>query len=160
MKTNIRKTENRFRSLLNQFIAKGDLLRNYGLFLVQLLRLRQCTGHPFMMEQTIKESWTLDDVREARQKLNAISSKNFRPFYERTRIWVKERSSSPYDGDEPRENNFRMEPERFGRGEMGNSFNMNQALRSLKKDTLEKRVQCGICGDFPVAPWTTDVTTR
>lgn len=49
--------------------------------MVQLLRLRQCTGHPFMLERTIKESWTLEDVNELQQKLARLKG-DTRPFYE------------------------------------------------------------------------------
>ncbi|EPE28424.1 P-loop containing nucleoside triphosphate hydrolase [Glarea lozoyensis ATCC 20868] len=146
-------TENRFRDMINQYIAKHDLSKNYAHFFVQLLRLRQCTGHPFMMERTIKECWTLDDAQEARQKLNAMKSKATKPFYERTKLWVNGRSSNT---SEDFENLFENESGNFGREDMGNSFSMRTALKSLKKVTLEKRVHCGICGDFPVAPFTTE----
>jgi hypothetical protein len=140
--------------MINQYIAKKDLCKNYAYFFVQLLRLRQCTGHPFMMERTVKECWTLDDVQEARQKLNTIKSKVTKPFYERTKLWVNGRTSTT---PEEFEDLFENESGNFGRGDMGNSFSMRAALKSLKKPALEKRVHCGICGDFPVAPWTTDV---
>lgn len=62
------------------FIAKRDPQRSYMFFFVQLLRLRQCTSHYFMMEQVIKESWTLEDVEEACRKLNAIKRRSDSPF--------------------------------------------------------------------------------
>jgi hypothetical protein len=126
--------------------------------MVQLLRLRQCTGHPFMMERTIKECWTLDDVMEARQRLNRIRSEESKPFYKRAKLWVEGRSSSSFGGDDSADNMFNNGSGSFGRGQMGHSFSMNTAFKSLKEGPLAKRVQCGICGDFPVAPWTTEVS--
>lgn len=53
--------------------------------MVQLLRLRQCTSHPFMLEKTIRESWTLEDVAELRATL-AKFSRNTTPFYEQCQL--------------------------------------------------------------------------
>jgi hypothetical protein len=110
-----------------------------------------------MMERTIKECWTLDDVMQARRRLNEIKSKESKPFYERAKLWVDGRSSSPFGGDEQGDM-FDKTSGSFGRGDMGLSFSMNTALKSLKDGPLAKRIRCGICGDFPVAPWTTDVS--
>ncbi|KAF4609822.1 hypothetical protein G7Y89_g15801 [Cudoniella acicularis] len=71
--------------------SRGDIRRNYGMFMVQLLRLRQCTSHPFMLERTIKENWTIEDVQELRHRLDRLgSSRSMKPFYEQTLTWVKE----------------------------------------------------------------------
>ncbi|KAH8678935.1 SNF2 family N-terminal domain-containing protein [Tricladium varicosporioides] len=84
-------TENRFRTTLNTFIAKGDVRRNYGVFMVQLLRLRQCTSHPFMLERTIKECWTMEDVTELKSKLERLKvAHGMKPFYQQTQLWVAE----------------------------------------------------------------------
>lgn len=80
-------TENRFRTNLNVFFAKGEARRNYGVFMVQLLRLRQCTGHLFMLERVIKESWTREDVAELQKRLAKLnSSANRKPFYEQCKV--------------------------------------------------------------------------
>jgi hypothetical protein len=53
--------------------------------MVQLLRLRQCTSHPFMLERTIKDCWTLEDVDEMKSKMKKLRTTS-RPFYEQCRI--------------------------------------------------------------------------
>jgi hypothetical protein len=87
-------TENRFRSNLNTFFAKDQAQRAYGVFMVQLLRLRQCTSHPFMLERTIKESWTLEDVSELKAKLSRLNgggdAMSRKPFYEQCKVWVEQ----------------------------------------------------------------------
>ncbi|RAL65691.1 hypothetical protein DID88_005359 [Monilinia fructigena] len=80
-------TENRFRANLNVFLAKGTAQRAYGVFFVQLLRLRQCTSHPFMLERTMKESWTTEDVELLRGELKRQGVSRI-PFYEQCKLWV------------------------------------------------------------------------
>ncbi|EHK98685.1 putative DNA repair protein RAD5 [Glarea lozoyensis 74030] len=137
-------TENRFRDMINQYIAKHDLSKNYAHFFVQLLRLRQCTGHPFMMERTIKECWTLDDAQEARQKLNAMKSKATKPFYERTKLWVNGRSSNT---SEDFENLFENESGNFGREDMGNSSCLEEYIhRQTAEEDDVRATECPKCG--------------
>ncbi|CZR69452.1 related to protein RIS1 [Phialocephala subalpina] len=146
-------TENRFRSNLNTFFAKGSAGRNYGVFMVQLLRLRQCTGHPFMLERTIKESWTLEDVQELQHKLARLKA-DTRPFYEQCKAWVehadKTRSERFMGGEEGEE----TLP--FGRGDYGHNFNFTGAMGSLSEEQMFRRVVCGICADMPMGPVRTD----
>lgn len=78
-------TENRFRDNLNMYFAKGEARRNYGIFVVQLLRLRQCTSHPFMLEKTIRESWTLEDIEELKSKITRLG-RNAAPFYKQCKV--------------------------------------------------------------------------
>ncbi|KAE8441985.1 hypothetical protein EG329_004111 [Mollisiaceae sp. DMI_Dod_QoI] len=149
-------TENRFRSNLNTFFAKGSARRNYGVFMVQLLRLRQCTGHPFMLERTIKESWTLEDVTELQIKLDKLGKLNGhkKPFYEQCKLWVEEsekRREEVLASDEDAEV---VQP--FGKGDYGHSFNFGQALSNLSEEQLFRRVVCNICADIPMAAMKTD----
>ncbi|RDL39913.1 uncharacterized protein BP5553_04253 [Venustampulla echinocandica] len=148
-------TENRFRQTLNMFIAKGDIRRKYGIFMVQLLRLRQCTSHPFMLERTIKESWTSDDVAELKDKLSQLnSSPTHRPFYEQTRVWVNEAEASRAKssaGEGIPEGQLS-----FGRGSYGTNFNMDKALEMLSEKELYASINCGICQDVPQEPMGTN----
>ncbi len=77
----IEQTETRFRSNVNVFFQKGTAGANYSTFLVQLLRLRQMTSHPFMLERTIKELWTLEDIQTLRRELEALRDDEPVPFY-------------------------------------------------------------------------------
>ncbi|TAQ90570.1 hypothetical protein B7494_g1097 [Chlorociboria aeruginascens] len=141
-------TENRFRSNLNTFFANGTAQRAYGLFLVQLLRLRQCTSHPFMLERTIRDSWTSEDVAELKRKLKKLS-KTTVPFYEQCKQWVTK-------SVEEREASQALEAMPFGISDFGELFQLDQALDTLDDQTLFERVTCRICADIPMQPVITD----
>ncbi|TVY39756.1 putative ATP-dependent helicase, partial [Lachnellula occidentalis] len=131
-------TENRFRSNINRYFEAGEVRRNYSVFMVQLLRLRQCTSHPFMLERTIKEAWTLEDVNELHDKFEKLGAHGAKPFYEQT----KGEELGP------------LLP--FGRGEYGRKFDMQKAFSGLSEAELHQRVNCGFCSDVPHEPMETD----
>ncbi|KUJ16639.1 uncharacterized protein LY89DRAFT_647352 [Mollisia scopiformis] len=148
-------TENRFRNNLNAFFAKGEARRNYGIFMVQLLRLRQCTGHPFMLERTIKESWTLEDVTELQDKLAKLSNhENRKPFYEQCKAWVEQSERHRQNAHDTGEEVGFAAP--FGRGDYGANFDFAPALDNLDEKDLFARVVCCVCTDVPVGAVKTD----
>ncbi|PBP21187.1 hypothetical protein BUE80_DR007992 [Diplocarpon rosae] len=150
-------TENRFRDNLNAFFKKGEASRNYSLFLVQLLRLRQCTSHPFMLEHTIKESWTLEDLQELTLRLRKLKdAPNSRPFYEQCKLWVEQSEARRAERRQRGEVVPDEEMLPFGRSDYGHNFNMEKALKTLDEEELFKRVTCSICSDFPMEPMRTD----
>ena len=51
--------EDRFRAILNQHLLEGTAQHNYNFWMVQLLRLRQATAHPFLLESLIKSLFTV-----------------------------------------------------------------------------------------------------
>ncbi|KAI9649741.1 hypothetical protein NHQ30_002322 [Ciborinia camelliae] len=142
-------TENRFRANLNVFLANGTAQRAYGVFFVQLLRLRQCTSHPFMLERTMKESWTTEDVEFLRAELRKYQISNI-PFYEQCKLWVsqseEERAAARARGERG------AEAIPFGLSEFGESFQFDKALDSLNDEELYTRITCHICSDVPNQP--------
>lgn len=148
-------TENRFRANLNVFLANGTAQRAYGVFFVQLLRLRQCTSHPFMLERTMKESWTTEDVELLRGELKKQGISRI-PFYEQCKLWVtqseEERAAAIARGEEG------AEAIPFGLSEFGNSFKFDKALDSLNDEELYTRITCHICSDVPNQPIITTVS--
>lgn len=148
-------TENRFRANLNVFLANDTAQRAYGVFFVQLLRLRQCTSHPFMLERTMKESWTTEDVEALRKELAKYSNSNV-PFYEQCKLWVsqseEERAEARARGEEG------AEAIPFGLSKFGESFQFDKALDSLNDEELYNRITCHICSDVPNQPIITSVS--
>jgi hypothetical protein len=134
---------------------------NYTIFLVQLLRLRQCTSHPFMLERTIRESWTSEDVNELRRRLNRLKVVSSLPFYEQCRLWVsqgeEERKASQEARDRGEDVPQTLGAMPFGIGNYGHAFSMDKALRTLNDKNMWERVTCAICSDIPMQPTTTDV---
>ncbi|KAI9051714.1 hypothetical protein LZ554_004754 [Drepanopeziza brunnea f. sp. 'monogermtubi'] len=148
-------TENRFRSNLNSFFKKGEASRNYGVFMVQLLRLRQCTSHPFMLERTIKESWTTEDLHELQSGLGKLKN-NARPFYEQCKVWVEQSEARRNERRDRGEDVPDDEMLPFGRSDYGREFNMEKVLKTLNEQELYGRVTCSICSDLPIDPTQTD----
>lgn len=136
------------------YIRRGDTRRNYTTWMVQLLRLRQCTGHPFMMERTIKEVWGLDDVRELKQQLAALGSRASLPFYRRTKQWVEDSQAKKANRQYAQTNSG------FGKGAFGSSFSLATALGTLKEKELFARLRCGICEDVPTQPVQIDTVSQ
>jgi len=140
-------TENRFRANLNKFFERGDAARNYSVFMVQLLRLRQITSHPWMIEGTIRECWTLEDLKELKKRLKELDEQRRGPFYEQTQIWLKEteaeRDAAVARGEVP------MESIAFGKGTFGRSFKMTHVLATLSEQEMADRMTCGKCSDCP-----------
>ena len=156
----LHQTENRFRANLNTFLAAGTAGRNYTFFMVQLLRLRQCTSHPFMLERTIKESWTSEDVAELKSKLHRLST-NVKPFYEQCKVWVEQseadREAVRASGETAAEPGEVMP---FGRSDYGHSFVINKPLSTLSEKDLYSRVTCSRCSDIPIQPTQTSVSVK
>ncbi|KAH6718269.1 SNF2 family N-terminal domain-containing protein [Leptodontidium sp. MPI-SDFR-AT-0119] len=148
-------TENRFRNNLNAFFKKGEASRNYGVFMVQLLRLRQCTSHPFMLERTIKESWTMEDVQELRVRLAKLQQLS-RPFYEQCKLWVETSEASRAEAQARSEDVPDDEMLSFGQSSYGHTFDMDRVLKTLNETELYERVTCSLCSDVPIEPLKTD----
>lgn len=140
-------TENRFRSNLNRFFAKGDAARNYSVFMVQLLRLRQITSHPWQIERTMRECWTFEDLMELKQRLKDLEKQTISPFYEQTKVWLRRTADEQQPANGNGEDHRRVMP--FGKGDFGRTFSIDHALASLNEREMMERVICGICADFP-----------
>jgi len=113
-----------------------------------------------MLERTIKEAWTLEDVEELRSRLSRFAqAEKLQPFYEQTKVWVEqseaERETAKARGEEVREPGMIIP---FGRSDYGHSFNIDKALETLSEQEMFDRVVCGLCQDVPQVPMKTDVS--
>ncbi|CAD6448459.1 19c1cb6b-239e-4802-8012-564b4d8d53ef [Sclerotinia trifoliorum] len=142
-------TESRFRANLNVFLANGTAQRAYGVFFVQLLRLRQCTSHPFMLERTMRESWTTEDVEQLRRELGKFSDTNV-TFYEQCKLWVAQSEEERAEAKAKGEKGAEAIP--FGISKFGESFKFDSALDSLNEEELYTRITCHLCSDVPNEP--------
>jgi hypothetical protein len=116
-----------------------------------------------MLERTIKESWTLEDVAELKSGLSRLrrdsNSDSNRPFYEHCKVWVEDaelRRKAVESGEESIGEDFEELP--FGQGDFGHQFSMKGALKTLSEKELFKRVTCSMCADMPLEPMKTDVS--
>jgi hypothetical protein len=109
-----------------------------------------------MLERTIKEAWTLEDVSELRIKLERLGARGARPFYEQTKVWVQESEEVRAAAAAKGETIGPLLP--FGRGSYGDRFDMDKAINTLDEKELHLRVNCGICSDIPEDSMETDVS--
>ena len=110
-----------------------------------------------MLERTIKESWTSEDVAQLKKILGRLSQ-SAKPFYEQCELWVtqseKERAEARERGEAEPENAPKVP---FGLSDYGDKFEFDKALETLREDELYSRVTCKICSDFPIEPLITTV---
>jgi hypothetical protein len=111
-----------------------------------------------MLERTIRESWTIEDVKELRRRLKALGKSN-QPFYEQCQVWAtnneEERQAARDRGEEVPDG----EAMPYGQGNYGHHFEMTKALRTLNEEELYSRVTCSLCSDLPRQPMMTDVSS-
>ena len=143
--------------MINTLLKDRSAAGNYVHIFVILLRLRQCASHPFMLEQTIKESWAIEDVERLKHGLSKMSD-DHTPFYEQCAAWVRQSEKERQAAKEATEinENGPQVPETmpFGRSEFGHRFKMDKMLAALQ----EEDIICGICGQLPYEPTKTDVS--
>lgn len=139
-KTIYRLLEQKFRDIINQHFERGDSRKNYGVFLAQLLRLRQATAHPFLLEQCVKDLFDVQDLAILKAKLEVLSG-NQTPIYEQLQLWVGPTTDEATE--EP------VNKAEFGRSEFGKHFEMGPFLDSMDTEALFSKVVCRLCGDLP-----------
>jgi hypothetical protein len=158
-----RMLEDRFRENMNYHLKKGTAQGNYNNFMVQLLRLRQCTAHPFLLESTIRDILTPEDLKSLKNNLWDLS-KSKQPLYEQIQQWVQEGSAwreRPRDPDESETQEVQISGGMpFGRSEFGKSFDMNRYLDAIDGPELMENVICKLCGDQPTNAQITNVSVR
>jgi len=113
-----------------------------------------------MLERTIRESWTSEDVHELQTRLKQ-RKKDQTPFYDQCKIWVCQSEEERKKAQEAKERGEAvpesLETMQFGRSDYGHKFRMDKALVTLGEKELYSRVVCCLCSDIPSVPTATDV---
>ncbi|RYP62643.1 hypothetical protein DL771_009636 [Monosporascus sp. 5C6A] len=146
MLTPRRLLEKRFKESLNQAMAARAAGKNIQIYLVYIMRLRQAICHPFLLEGMIRDSFTIEDIRELRLNLSQISGRS--PVYEEIQHWcemsdevldlstfVPDASTLPQD-----------------QNESGFESSMDSHLRRLDAEMVLELMQCKVCGDNSTHP--------
>lgn len=169
-----RTLERHFRERINRHFAEGTAQKNYSMFMVLLLRLRQCTARksenfiyqcttnrlcqdPFLLETTLKQILSLGEIYHLKAELKKLSQDK-KPFYEQIDQWVpraQEEQSGVLERGELLE-----EGTSFGRSDFGKHFCMDEYFDALHTKEARERVLCGICSDVVVDPQITDVSAH
>ena len=109
-----------------------------------------------MLEQTIREYWTAEDLQKLKHAVSRFSNANT-PFYKQCESWAaKPRKGRNAAGENGKHASESMP---FGTSDFGHSFKMDKALASLSEEEMFTRIACGICGDLPEEPMKTDVSS-
>ncbi|KAL8798933.1 MAG: hypothetical protein Q9182_006280, partial [Xanthomendoza sp. 2 TL-2023] len=162
--------ESRFVEAINQRGRDGTLEKSYRHVLHMLLRLRQMTGHPFMIQDVVEDLFQYEDI----ERLSALTiseetaeddpSRNMLAAMQKMiRAKTDPDSSSPPDiisDATPSEAN--TEDDFASQAEMAEPliFNFRKYLRGLVQGArwaeVKARSLCQKCGDVPEVPHVTD----
>lgn len=135
-----RMLEDKFRDIINMHFRKGTEQKNYGVFLAQLMRLRQATAHPFLLEQCFRDLLDAQDLLLLKSKLESLKGHR-RPIYEQIQQWM-----TPEKNVETGE---AVESASFGRSDFGKHFDFDTFLDKIDEEELFNKVVCRVCGDLP-----------
>lgn len=135
-----RTLEDRFRGIMNTHFKKGMAEKNYGVYLTQLLRLRQAASHPFLLERCIKDLFDAEDLLALKRRLRRLKNDK-RPFYEQIEQWVSNPATT--------ETNQSIGNTRFGRSNFGNNFDFEGFLSEADHEKIYSRIVCILCSDLP-----------
>ncbi len=149
--------EERYRKDFNTYFGAGTAQKNYRNIVVKLLRLRQCTAHPFLLHQTIKDIFTLEDLRNLEARIEKANPDK-RPIYDQIGLWVKDRATDRgrQDGNTPTASSETDGGVNFGKSNFGSNFDFARYLSTLSETEMLARCLCGICGDATEDPTITD----
>lgn len=110
-----------------------------------------------MLERTMRESWTTEDVEQLRKELARFANTNV-TFYEQCELWVTESAKERAEAIARGEKGAEAIP--FGSSKFGESFKFDSALDSLNEEELYARITCHLCSDFPTQPVITTVSWK
>ncbi|MCJ1477620.1 hypothetical protein MMC13_006293 [Lambiella insularis] len=159
----------RYIQRINSFQQRGILEKSYNNVLTMLLRLRQLTGHTFMLQETMEDLFELEDVErlweatahEVTSATDEISAQN-RDMLNvmREMISTKDKPSDDLeaqgDGGEVDED---QKDDPISEQSRPLVFKFRRLLRELSKsskwDALRERSLCHCCSDIPNEPYVT-----
>lgn len=116
------------------------------------MRLRQCTAHPFLLEETIRNIFGPDDLKQ----LGAVVAKQNKlsvPMYKQIEVWGRQDSADPTIDK-------KKDAIKFGKDKtFGADFPMDPYLRVLNNSGQASKdipftlsLKCGICRREPKRP--------
>ena len=142
-----RTLEDRFREMMNCHFKHGTTEKNYGVYLTQLLRLRQAASHPFLLERCIKDLFEAEDLVALKRRLQRLK-KDKRPIYEQIEQWVSKPATSG-----PNQSSVNVA---FGRSDFGKKIDFEGFLSEADHEKIYSRFICILCSDKREDPVQTD----
>ena len=132
---------------MSTHMKAGVAQKKLKTYLAYLTRLRQAVAHPYLLEDVLKENFTLEDLAYLRRQLAAVGGKT--PMHRQVQNWV----TMEY---EDRITNG-VETTTFGKGRFGYDFDMDTQLEQMEANKSVEEVICRLCYDVPADPTITDV---
>lgn len=123
-------------------LADGSAETMYLSFFAFLTYLRQLTAHPFLAERLLTRYWTAEDIRSVREKLGKHGGQM--TLVQQLQACHRRRGIA--GPEQPR-----------GRDRFFSMHKMLAGLVNLKNGI--EGLLCGICGEIPVDPHISDVST-
>lgn len=139
-----RVVEDRFRDIINRLLkylrSQGRTVKTTDLqvYIVYLLRLRQATAHPFLLEPALKKTLRPEDLEEIQSKLAQVGGQT--PVIEQIRLW---RARNVEEKDKPAEAATSVDQNGFGSSKFGHEINIENHIEmalASKDDSI-----CNIC---------------
>lgn len=134
--------EKKFRDSINKAMTTKTAGKNFQMYLVYIMRLRQAICHPFLLEGMMRDSFTLADIRELRRSLTDVSGRS--PVYREIQHWC-ERAQGP-------DNLLTLTPGILNQGQRAYTSSMDSYLQRLNDEMVLELMQCKICGDHSIHP--------
>ncbi|KAI1876734.1 uncharacterized protein JN550_000806 [Neoarthrinium moseri] len=156
-----RVVQSRFIKKLNEYLSKSrrrgldkdetKKAKDVKLYLLYLLRLRQATAHPFLLETVMKRDLHPGDLVQIKTKLAEIGGRQ--PVYEQIKAWC---TNVTNELDQLNANSGTKEfgTTEFGTSKFGYNLNMNKQIDMAFQSRLEHI--CRICFQTPQAPKRSD----
>lgn len=155
---------NRYIKQINNRSQAGTLEKSYRNVLTMLLRLRQLTAHPFMVQGAIESLFQMEDVENIFRKTEGEVTAEDNPAKDmlsrmRKMIAEKENPTKAAPSNDFTLTNDPMEEEQVDQSNLL-IFRFRKILRSLvassKWSDLKERSMCHKCRCPPDEPWVTD----
>lgn len=130
-------------------LKSGIAFKKVTTYLEYLTRLRQAVAHPFLIEGVLKHNFTLEDFNYVRKQLSIIGGKT--PMHLQIRRWVDMEYGCFEAGTDG--------SEAFGKGHLGNTFDMDAELQEMEAGKSMEEVICRRCFELPINPKITEAST-
>lgn len=160
--------ERRFIQAINQSGREGTLEKCYSNVLSMLLRLRQMTAHPFMLQDTMMHLFQVEDLEKLTRMTVSDDTAQDDPSRNMLAIMKERIRAKTHPEDAPPD----IAPETTSPEEADEEFNMQaegsnplvftfrKYLRDMVKGEqwadFKARSLCHKCRDVPEVPWVTD----
>ncbi|KAI4199694.1 MAG: hypothetical protein LQ350_004416 [Teloschistes chrysophthalmus] len=157
--------ERRMRRAINIRAREGTLEKGYSHVLLMLLRLRQMTAHPFMLQGTIEELFEVEDIERLIDLEDESSDRSSRDMLDVMKTMIRTKAIAAGAPSERTSGETPTDEADGGPPTVADTsdaliFSFRKYLRALAKQKnwteMKARSLCHKCRDVPDIPYVTD----